>query len=193
MGQFSNNKTPWEIGFDLATRLFNEIKTIPSALDTLTGDDSLPMNLDDIDIDKVSLELSILVFVGQRLALQHIHLKDGDRKQMERRKQISDALDHHAVELFGTDPEINSLLDKRGEQYFSILQSHNMVGSGMNWDRFHKELQFTFEQFCRGAYDLSGPTTIGGFCSTMPLWLLAVEYWKSGFGKTAEYIVEAGI
>ena len=190
---FSRKRTPQEIGFDLAGRLENEIRTIPTVLATLMEDESQLMHLDDVDIDKVALELAILVFVGQRLALQHIKIKNGDRKQTEYRKQICDALDKHAIELFDTDPEINALLDKRGEQYFCILQSHNIVGSGMNWDRFHKELQFTFEQFCRGAYDLSGPTILGGFRSQMPLWFLTVDYWKSGFGETAEYIVEAGI
>lgn len=190
MGFFSRKKTPKDHGLELSKQLMQAIETIPDALSSIGNQGFL--HLKDINKEKLTDELIILVFVGQRLALQLLQKKGGETDRLLR-KEICNALDQYARELFGKGEEFYDLLEKRGEQYFHLMQSHNEnIGKG-NMEEFIETLQFKFEQFCRGGGDEGEAIYLGDFFSGFPLKMLASQYWLMGFPQTAEYINEQGI
>jgi len=189
MGLFSRKKTPNDIGLELSKRLKKSIETFPKAINNL--EDIEAINLEDIDNKKIIWELAILTFSGQRLALQLASNKKGERDETKRR-EICNSLDRYALEFLDDSQEFNDLLDKRGEQYFNLIQSHNEEIGGINWEKFLEALHFEFGQFCRGGGD-GGPIVIGNFSSMLPLNILATQYWTEGFTNTVEYINEQGI
>ena len=192
MKSFSHKKTPMEHGLELSKQLKKAVETIPDALLSIRNQGLLHLN--DIDTKKLISELTILIFVGQRLALQLLQKKGGETDRLLR-KEICNALDQYAMELFGDAPEeFYDLLEKRGEQYFQLTQSHTEDIREGNMEEFFESLQFKFEQFCRGGRDYEDDIHyIGDFFSTVPLRMLASQYWAMGFPQTAEYINEQGI
>jgi len=176
-----------EIASVLAKRLKKSIEGIPGSLSSFDGHQFF--DLDDIDKVKLTRELTVLTFVAQRLAIQLMH-KRGGEPNVGRRREICDALDKYASEFLERSPEFRDLLDKRGEQYFQLLQSQNEQISSGEWDKFVEALQFKFEQFCRGGEDEKECIVIGPATSLMPLWTLAVLYWSEGFTNTVKYIDE---
>ena len=178
-----------EIGFELSKQLRIAIESIPEALSLFENQEFLRLN--DIDNKKLIRELTILTYVGQRLAVQLIR-KKGDKQDIKRR-EISIALDKYASEFLENSHEFHNLLDRRGEQYFQLLQSHNNEINNGNWEKFFEALRFKFEQFCRGGGDENDPVIIGRFTSMMPLNMLANQYWVEGFTETVKYIKEQGI
>jgi len=173
-----------KIGIELSKQLKKSIESIPDALSLFENDRIF--SLKDIDEKKLIRELTILTYVGQRLAIQLMERKRGGR-DVKRRREICDALDRHASEFLEDSPEFYDLLDKRGEQYFQLLQSHNIEGAD-NLEKYVQALQVEFEQFCRGGGGEDDPFFIGGFTSMMPLRQLAFQYWLNGFIKTFEFL-----
>ena len=180
---YSREKTPAEIGLQLSIRLRGLIEDIPSTISEVDCDD---VNLDDIDKVVLTRELTILTYVGQRLALIMVEFAAKDK-----RKAICDALDSFAVEFLETSPEFDELLDRRGEQYFQLLNSHIAgVWESGDWSNYLEALAFHFEQFCRGrGGGENDPIVIGSFWSMIPLRWLASYYWTEGFIKTTEYVI----
>jgi hypothetical protein len=178
---------PEEIGLELSNRLKKSIESIPDALLLIENQELL--NLEDIDKKKLIKELTILTYVGQRLAVQFIQKKGGELDESKRR-EICNALDSYSLNFLENSSEFNDLLDQRGGQYFQLLQSHNEEISNNNWEKFFEALQFEFEQFCRGGGDYKKRIIIGRFTSMMPLMMLANQYWSYGFIETAKYIKE---
>ncbi|OHB78022.1 MAG: hypothetical protein A2Z25_05005 [Planctomycetes bacterium RBG_16_55_9] len=176
-----------EIGSVLSKRLKESIESIPRSLSL--SDLHQFFNLDDINKVKLTRELTILTFVAQRLAIQLMH-KPGSESDETKRREICGALDKYASEFLESSSEFHDLLDKRGEQYFELLQSHNEQISSGQWDEFIKALQFKFEQFCRGGEDEKQCIMIGSATSMMALWTLAALYWSEGFTNTVKYIDE---
>ena len=174
-----------EIGIELSRQLKKSIESIPGALSIIENVEIL--NLEDIDKKKLIRELTILTYVGQRLAVQLIQKKGGER-DITKRREISNALDRHTSEFLEYSSEFDDLLDQRGEQYFNLLQSHNEDISNGNWEKFFEALQFKFEQFCLGGGDEKERIIIGRFTSMMPLMMLANQYWSNGFIKTVEFL-----
>lgn len=189
MKLFSRKKTPLQHGLELARLLKKAIDTIPDALAS-SGDDEL-FDLKEIETKKLVMELTILTYVGQRLALQLIHRK-GER-DMTKRREICNALDQYASESLDDSPEFFDLLGRRGEQYFHLIQSHKITMSRDSLEEFFEALQFKFVQFCRGGGDENEPLIIGSFASWLPLGILASQYWVKGFTDTVGYIDEHGI
>ncbi len=145
-------------------------------------------SLEKVDKKKLIEELTILTYVGQRLAIQLMQKKGGERDEGKRR-EICDALDYYSLQFLENSPGFYDLLDRRGKQYFQLLQSHNEEISNGNWEKFFKALQFEFEQFCRGGGGENEPVIItGDFFSKIPLMMLTSQYWVEGFTKTAEYL-----
>ncbi|MBN2316851.1 MAG: hypothetical protein JXM79_23180 [Sedimentisphaerales bacterium] len=190
MGFFLRKKTPEYYGLELSKQLKQAMDTIPDALSSIGNQDSL--HLKDINKTKLIYELIILIFVGQRLALQLLQKKGGGTNR-SLRKEICNALDQYAMELFGNAEEFYDLLEKRGEQYFQLTQSHIEDIRKGNVKGFFESLQFKFVQFCRGGGDEGEAIHIGSFFSSVPLKILASQYWAMGFPQTAEYINEQGI
>lgn len=168
----------------MSKQLKRSIESIPEALSIIENEGIF--RFQDIDKKRLIRELTILTYVGQRLAVQLMERKGGGR-DVARRKEICDALDQNASEFLENSPEFYDLLDQRGEQYFKLLQSHNEDGIG-NWEKFFEALQIEFEQFCRGGGGENDPFIIGNFTSMMPLRLLATQYWMNGFIKTFEFL-----
>lgn len=187
---FSRKKTPVQHGLELSRRLKKAIDTIPDAL--ASGGDHELFNLKEFETKKIVTELIILTYAGQRLALQLIYRK-GER-DMTKRREICNALDQYASEFLDDSQEFFVLLDKRGEQYLHLIQSHNITMGRDNLEKFFKALHFEFVQFCRGGGgDENEPLIIGSFASWLPLGILASQYWIKGFTDTDEYIDEHGI
>ncbi len=178
------------MGLQLSKRLRESIESLPATLSSIENQEIF--NLEDIDTKELIRELTILVFVGQRLALQ-LAQKKGCEQDMERRREICSALDRYALQFLDDSQEFNDLLDKRGEQYFLLLQSHNEEICRGNWENFFEDLQFKFEQFCRGGGDEEECIFIGSFTSMVPLKFLATQYWVEGFTNTVKYIDEQGV
>jgi len=178
-----------KIGLELSRQLKKSIESIPGALSIIENKEI--WNLEDIDKKNLVRELTILTCVGQRLAVQLIQKKGGERDESKRRK-ICNALDLHASEFLEYSSEFNDLLDQRGEQYFKLLQSYNEEISNGNWEKFFEALRFKFEQFCRAGGDEKERIVIGRFTSMMPLMMLANQYWSNGFTKTVEFLKTQG-
>ena len=174
-----------KLGLELSRQLKKSVESIPGALSIIENEKIL--NLEDIDKKKLTRELIVLTYVGQRLAVQLIQKKDGKRN-ITKRGEISNALDSYSLEFLEDSPEFNNLLDQRGEQYFHLLQSHSEEISKGNWKKFLEALQSKFEQFCLGGGDEKEHIILGNFTSTMPLMMLADQYWSNGFIKTADFL-----
>lgn len=181
---------PEDIGLELSKQLKRSIESVPEALSLIENQEVL--NLKDIDNKKLIRELTILTYVGKRLAVQLIQ-KKGGKRDITRRREICNALDRYASEFLENSREFNDLLDQRGEQYFQLLQSHNDEISNGNWEKFFEALRFKFEQFCRGGGGENDPVIIGDFFSMTPLMMLANQYWLEGFTETVKYINDRGI
>ncbi len=173
------------IALKLSRQLKESIESIPDALSIIANEEI--WNLEDIDKKSLVRELTILTYMGQRLAVQLMQKKGGEQ-DVTRRREICNALDRHASEFLEYSPEFNDLIDQRAEQYFQLLQSHNEEISNGNWEKFFEALQFTFEQFCRGGGDEKERIVIARFTSMMPLKVLATQYWSNGFTKTVEFL-----
>jgi len=133
-----------EIGIELSRQLKKSIESIPGALSIIENVEIL--NLEDIDKKKLIRELTILTYVGQRLAVQLIQKKGGER-DITKRREISNALDRHTSEFLEYSSEFDELLDQRGEQYFKLLQSHNEDISNGNWEKFFGPYSLSLNSF----------------------------------------------
>lgn len=175
------------IGLELSKQLKISIENIPNTLSSVEKQGIF--HLEDIDKDILIRELIILIYVGKRLAVQ-LFQKKGGEQDITKRKEICEALDRYASEFLEYSTESNDLIDKRGEQYFRLLQSYNEEISNSNWEKFFEALRFEFEQFCRGGGDEHDPVIIGDFFSMTPLMIIACQYWKEGFIQTVKYLKE---
>ncbi|MBW7992521.1 MAG: tetratricopeptide repeat protein [Planctomycetes bacterium] len=174
-----------EIGLKLSIRLKELIESIPDTLSSIENHEVL--NLEDIDKKKLIIELTILTYVGQRLALQ-LMKKKGCKRNATRREEICNALDQYASEFLESSPEFDDLLEQRAEQYFQLLQSHYEEIHNGNWEMFFTALKFKFDQFCRGGGDEKKRIFIGDIRATAPLYMIAISYWEGGYKETAKYI-----
>jgi len=191
MSFFSQQKSPKEHGVELSSQLWKAMETIPDELSSIANQEVF--HLDDIDTRILFSELVILIYVGQRLALQLTPKKDGER-DVAKRREICKALDRHALEFLDDSQEFQSRLDERGMQYHQLFQSHIEEINQGNYEKFFESLQFKFEQFCRGGGDYKGGYLyIGDFFSAISLKTLAGQYWLKGFAQTVKYINEQGI
>lgn len=172
------------IGLEISRQLKESIESIPKSLSIIENEEMF--NLEDIDKKKLIRELTILTYVGQRLAIQLMQKKGRERDEIKRR-QICNSLDSYASQFLDNSPEFYDLLDQRGEQYSRLIQSHDEISDG-DWKKFFEALHFKFEQFCRGGGGQNEPVIIGGFTSMVPLRMLATQYWSNGFTKTVELL-----
>lgn len=183
-----DNIEPKEIGLKLSRQLKESIESIPGLLSIIENEGKGMVSLKDIDKKKLIRELTILTYVGRRLAIQLMQKKGGGRDENKRR-EICNSLDNYSSQFLENSPEFNDLVDQRGEQYFQLLQSHNEGISNGDWKKFFEALQFKFEQFCLGGGDEEDRIIIlGRFTSTMPLMMLANQYWSDGFIETVKLL-----
>ena len=183
---FPQKKTPVEVGLELSKRLKKSIENIPNAVSSIENAEFL--HLDDADDEKLYKELTILVYVGQRLALQVASTKIDSKSSKMR--EICDALDSYALDFLDNSPEFEALLYQRGELYFELLSSHFDTIKHGDWKEFIEALQFKFEQLCRGGGGENDPVIIGDFYSMMPLRILASHFWLEGFVETFKYVTQ---
>jgi len=179
--------SPEEIGLELSRRLKESIESIPGSLSIIKNEGKGIFSLKDIDKKNLIRELTILTYVGQRLAIQLMQKKGSERDE-NKRKQICNSLDNYSSQFLENSPESYDLLDRRGEQYFQLIQSHNEEISNGNWKNFFEALQFKFEQFCRGGGGENEPVIIGNFSSMVPLRGLTIQYWSNGFTETVKFL-----
>ncbi len=165
-----------KIGLELSNRFKKSIENISNTVPSI----------EDIDASKLTLELTILTYVSQRLALQAVSKTDKIKNRM---REVCRAFDSYASEFIPSSSEFHDLLDQRGEQYFKILQSHtDTINHDGDWKEFFHDLGCRFDQFAHGGGGENDPLIIGDFfTSMMPLMSLASQYWNEGFTKTIEY------
>ena len=190
MSSFSQKKTPEEVGLELFRRFERSADRISHALSSIENKEAF---FQDFNAKKLFTELIILVYIGQRLALQIMHEKEPSETDLTTRREICNALDRHVLEFFGNSKEFNNLLDKRGEQYYKLVISHLDEIHKLKWKEFSLALNLKFEQFCRGGGGENDPLIISDAFSNIPLWILSAEYWENGFIETAAYIDEQGL
>jgi hypothetical protein len=190
MSSFSQKKTPEEFGSELFRRFERSVDRISNALSSIDNKEGF---FQDFNAEKLLTELTILVYIGQRLALQLIHKKKPTEIDLTTRREICNALDRYASEFFGDSKELDDLLDQRGEQYHKLVMSHLDEIHKEDWGNFCESLQFKFVQFCRGGGGENDPFILGDFFVDMQLWNLSTEYWVNGFTETAAYIKEQGL
>ncbi|MBN1391536.1 MAG: hypothetical protein JW947_01890 [Sedimentisphaerales bacterium] len=191
MAFFSKRKNPEQLGLELFHRFNEVIATIPLSIEGIEWH-KIYANLKDVDKTQIIKELMILICVGQRIAVQICQKKKGGERTEDERIAICSALDSHTMKYLDKSPEFRNLLKQRGEQYFHLLQSHEAeIYEHGDYSNFLKELQFNFEQFCRGGGGgESDPLIIGSFSSSLPLWLLSARYWSESYMWTLSYLSE---
>jgi len=188
-GEFSNPGKAGEksedtqmIGLELSRQLKESIGSIPGSLSIIENEGKGIVSLKDIDKKKLIRELTILTYVGQRLAIQLMQKKGSERDEIKRR-EICNSLDNYSSQFLENSPEFYDLLDQRGEQYFQLIQSYEEISH-----EFLDALQFKFEQFCLGWGGENEPLIVGGFLSKVPLYELAIQYWSNGFTETVKFL-----
>ena len=185
---------------ELSEQLKTIIATIPDTLSTVpTVSDAFPTveynktftGLEDIDKSKIEKELAILMYVGQRIAVQLCDKKKGGNRTEDERKAILSVYDSYALEYLDKSPEFRKLLNQRGEQYFQLVQSHLDEFHRGEWDKFFERLWFEFEQFCRGGGGQNDPIIIGPWFTLLPMKFLSGHYWSESFMWTFEYLIKS--
>jgi len=195
MSLFSHKDKSERIGLELSNQLKKVIATIPDVLSTVpTINDVYPnighTGLEDIDKNKIEEELAILIYVGQRLAVQLCEQKKGGERTEEERKAILSVYDSSALEYLDKSQEFRKLLNPRGERYFQLVQSHIDEFHRGKLDQFLHRLSFEFEQFCRGGGGQNDPIVIGEWFALLPLPYLSCRYWSESFMWTFKYLIE---
>jgi hypothetical protein len=194
MAFFSQRKRPEQLGLDLAERLKKVIDTIPNMLSSIEHEDlvaGIRVSFEDIDKIQIIKELTILTYVGQRLAIQLCQKKKGGDRAEDERKAILNVYDSYALEYLDKSPEFRELLNPRGEQYFQLVQSHLDEFHRGEWNKFFEILLFEFEQFCRGGGEQNDPIIIGSCFPLIPMKFLSGHYWSESFMWTFKYLIES--
>ncbi len=161
-------KTPAQAAQDCVAIFARNLKSIPE-------DVAAWANIIDEKLGKAVVdELVMLVYIGQRLAIQQ------SRHDRSKLQELGDAFDSATSRIIPT--EWDDLLDKRGIQYFEMLKAHAGDAEG-----FRQILTFKFRQFCLGGGEESDPIILGGL-SFIPLDRLAMSYWMTGHFETREML-----
>jgi hypothetical protein len=202
MTSFDEQKTPQQVGEQCARAFAENVRLLPEVLSSLVdsattsfapfiasvaGDlrDLVAFSIDDIDQELLFREALILLYIGNRLAIQQAIPDDSTMKE------VCGFLDNAASEYFPTD--LDDLLDKRGLQYFTILKSHRTEINADDWGAFNTQLGFTFKQFCLGGGGENDPIISSGFQSMIPLSFLATDCWIKAFIGTIQIVTDSGL
>lgn len=186
-----------KIGMELSVRL---AKVLEHCRNTKSDWNTEFIHLNDIDNETLIRETTILTYTLQRLAIMFFGGKACFRDENTRR-EIADAFDRHVFALLARAPEFRDLMDgmgeryydlleARGQAYFELMRSHDREIRNNDWENLVKELQFGFEQYCRGGGGKDDPLVLGKFSSMIPLGSLAVTGWTIGYVKTVVLLGE---
>lgn len=170
----------------MATRLKLLIETIPGTVSSFANHEFL--TLEGIHSDTLRTELTILIYVGQRLALQVYSPTIDGENEKGRAREICNCLDSYALEFLDNSQEFTDLLDERAGQYHQLINSHFDELEKGDSNEFTQDFHWWFDQFCRGGGGDDDPHIVGGFRCRMAVTMLATHYWAEGFGKTLEYV-----
>ena len=195
MSLFPRKNKIEQIGLELSDQLKKVIANIPDALSSVpTINDVFPnvdhAGLEGIDKSKIEKELAILIYVGQRLAVQLCEQKKGGNRTEDERREILSIYDSYALEYLDKSPEFRKLINPRGERYFQLVQSHLDEFHRGKLEQFLKRLSFEFEQFCRGGGGQNDPIIIGAWFALLPMSYLSCRYWSESFMWTFEYLIK---
>jgi hypothetical protein len=190
-----NAGDPRRIGDECARAFAEYVRLIPEVLSRLPDAATeafasmkscyTESSIEDIDKELLYRELVILLYLGERLAIQHAGLPSS------KMKEVCAAFDKATSEFIPHDWD--DILDERGLQYFTILKSHSNEINGGDWGGFNDELRFKFEQFCLGGGGENDPISNGSFRAMMPLAILAKESWIHAFMGTLKFVKESDL
>ena len=172
MGLSSDKVTSNQAGTEIAKRFSDTFHSIETVVK------NIPKNYDK---NIVFIELSVLAYLGYRLAIQFAGLTHNTMDQ------VITVLDHCAreeTELGGCE----DLLNRREDRYLALTNQHyNSIRQGET-KQFALALALNFDQFCRGAGEDGDPAILGDFFEMMPLGTLANRLWMDCFWKTWKYL-----
>ena len=156
-------------------------KMFVATFNGLSGEmDDIP---DDYDRSTVLMELTVLGYVGCRLAIQRTGLSH------EQMVQISRLLDRCFIET--TDMgDCKGFLDHRGEQYHSLLNQHADRIQNGDVGQFNQDLVMKLDQFCRDGGEDDAPLVIGDFFSMASLGSLVSRTWDECFWGSYKHLTE---
>lgn len=178
--------TSEDAGHALASRLQEIVEDITQDVETVVKVTAL----DDIELSTILVEISILAYVAQRIAIQTC------AKTRNHWQPIIQAFDHYTSFEVLNDSRYGDLLDLRGKQYFRLFSSYHEEIEANSWEEFFRDLACVFQQYCRGRVRDDDPIIVtDNPYSIAPLSKLATKCWRLAFIGTFEYLhsIEVGL
>ena len=149
--------------------------------DTLHDDviDCAPL---DYDKDVMEFELVILTYSAFRIAIQ---ISGASHKTLS---EIFRYFDKASTDILHFTPEYDEVLQRRGEQYMTILSRYQPQIAKGDFKAFSLTLARKYDQFCRCAEDKGELDISGDPLDMVKVGGMANQYWSKCFWNTFEYV-----
>lgn len=136
----------------------------------------------DYDNDVMEFELVILTYSAFRIAIQ---ISGASHDTLS---EIFQYFDKESTAILHFTPEYDELLQRRGEQYMTILSRFQAQIANGNFKAFSLTLARKYDQFCRCAEDKGDLDISGDPINMAMVGGMANRYWAKCFWETFEYI-----